>query len=81
MKQILYFTGTWCQPCKNLGPIIDKLSSNINVNKIDVDNNKELVMKFNVKSIPTVILLENGNEIRRFVGSKSENEVLTFIQA
>jgi thiol-disulfide isomerase/thioredoxin len=42
MKKILYFTGTWCQPCQILGPIMESLSGQINYEKIDVDNNQDL---------------------------------------
>ena len=79
MKTILYFTGVWCSPCRTLGPIIDKISTNTPTNKIDVDNNREAVMQYNIKSVPTVVLLEDGKEVRRFIGIKSESEILNFI--
>jgi len=82
MKQIIYFTAEWCSPCKTLSPIMDKVKTNsgLNINKINVDNNKELVMHYNVKSIPTVIILEDNIEVRRFTGVKSEIEILNMLK-
>lgn len=81
MKTILYFTApAWCSPCRTLGPIIDKVSSTISTNKIDVDSNREAVMQYNIKSVPTVVLLEDGKEVRRFIGIRSEAEILNFIK-
>jgi thioredoxin 1 len=79
MKQLYYFTAAWCQPCQTLGPIMDQVSSQTPVNKINVDYEADTITKYNVRNIPTVILVENGQEVRRFTGVKSFNEVLNFI--
>lgn len=81
MKNILYFTSDWCPPCKTLSPIMDKVKANsgISMNKINVDNNKELVLQYHVKSIPTVVILEDNKEVSRFTGIRSESEILNLI--
>jgi thioredoxin-like negative regulator of GroEL len=79
MKQLFYFTAAWCQPCQTLGPIMDQVSSQTPVNKINVDYEADIITKYNVRNIPTVILVEKGQEVRRFTGVKSFNEVLNFI--
>jgi thioredoxin-like negative regulator of GroEL len=79
MKKIIYFTSTWCQPCRTLGPIMEQVREKIPVEKIDVDNAPAVAAAYNVRNIPTVILVENGEEIRRFTGVKPLNDILNFI--
>jgi thioredoxin 1 len=77
MKQLIYFHAMWCGPCKTLGPIMDKIP---NVTKINVDSGSPLVTQYHVKAIPTVIILENGQEVSRFTGVKSEAEILNLLK-
>ena len=79
MKQIWYFTATWCAPCKALGPTMDKVAEQVQVNKINIYYEADVVQKYGVRNIPTVILVENGQEVRRFTGNKSYNDVIQFI--
>ena len=78
MKKILYFTGTWCQPCQILGPIMESLSGQINYEKIDVDNNQDLSIQYGVRNIPTLILVENGEAVSRLTGLQSKDAILEF---
>ena len=80
MKEILQFTASWCQPCKTLSPIMEKLKSEgkINYRKIDVDTDTELSVKYGVRNIPTLILLENGEAKNRLTGVQSEQSILNF---
>jgi thioredoxin 1 len=80
MKQIFYFSADWCPGCKTLEPVIDKISSKISVEKINIDYETNRAKSANVMSIPTVVLAENGQEIKRFVGAKSYEQVLEFIR-
>jgi len=77
--QIIYFSATWCEPCKTLGPIMQRVGLRYNVTKIDIDHNNDLISRFGIRSIPTVLLLENNQEIRRFTGVRSENEIINWI--
>ena len=79
MKQVYYFSAPWCQPCQTLGPIMDQVAQNIQVNKINVDYEPDLITKYGVRNVPTVILVENGQEVRRFSGNRSYNDVMNFI--
>jgi thioredoxin 1 len=79
MKQIFYFTAPWCEPCQVLGPIMDKVSKQVRVEKVNIDYEMDRARGANVGSVPTVILVENGQEVRRFTGNKSYNEVINFI--
>ena len=79
MKQLYYFSAPWCTPCKALGPTMNRVMDQIPVNKINIDYEADVVQKYGVRNIPTVILVENGQEVRRFTGNKSYNEVINFI--
>jgi len=79
MKQIFYFTAPWCEPCQTLGPIMDKVAQQMPVEKINIDYETDRARSANVMSVPTVVLTENGQEIRRFVGARSYEQVMQFI--
>lgn len=71
------FWADWCMPCKMMAPILNDLASDIPdgnyVAKLDVDKNQATAQKFNVRSIPTLILFKNGKEVNRFVGVKNKD--------
>lgn len=77
MKKLIYFSAPWCGPCKMFGSVMDRVSqSGIPVEKINVDTAPAVAAAYNVRSVPTVVLVNSsGNEISRFVGAKSENQV------
>jgi len=79
MRQIFYFTAPWCQPCQALGPIMDKVAGQLPVEKVNIDYEIDRARSANVSSVPTVVLVENGQEIRRFVGTRSYEQVMQFI--
>ena len=79
MKQLFYFTADWCQPCQSFSPTMDSVSKQIPVEKINIDYETSRAKAANVMSIPTVVLAENGQEIRRFVGVKSYEQLMHFI--
>ena len=79
MKQLFYFTAPWCGPCQALGPVMDRVGQKIGVQKINIDYEMDRARGANVMSVPTVILVENGQEVRRFVGAKSYEQVMQFI--
>jgi thioredoxin 1 len=78
MKKILYFSASWCQPCKTLGPIMESVSDQVNYQKIDVDNNQDLSIEYRVRNIPTLILIENGEAKGKLVGIQSKESILNF---
>lgn len=66
------FWAEWCGPCRMMSPIIDDLSKEYEgkakIGKINVDEEMELAEQFGVSSIPTLVILKDGNEVKRFVG-------------
>jgi len=78
MKQILYFTASWCGPCRILGPIMESIKGQISYSKLDVDVEQDLAVKYKVRSVPTLVLVENGVEKNRLVGVHQSPEILKF---
>ncbi len=74
MVKLLYFSAEWCGPCKTQSPIVDELKEeSVNVEKIDIDDNQDIATDYQVRSIPTMIVVsedEDGNETihDRFTG-------------
>lgn len=74
---LVVFFGEWCGPCRVLAPIIDEiekdLSDKLTVVKVDIDKCLNIPTRFNVKGIPTCILLKNKKEVARTVGGVKDN--------
>ena len=80
MKELFYYTAPWCNPCQTLGPIMDEVARQIPVRKQNIDYVDPAVLQAaNVRSVPTVILVENGQELRRFTGVKSYNQIIDWL--
>ena len=82
---VVDFWAEWCQPCKTLTPLLEKLSSEsgggFRLAKVDVDANPNLAAHFNVRSIPTVIAFSDGSPRDQFIGMQSEARVRAFLEA
>ena len=74
------FYADWCGPCKIMSPIIDEIAEqnieNLKVGKVNVDENGSLAEKYNVMSIPTIIIFKNGNPVKGFVGVTEKEKIL-----
>jgi len=79
MKKLFYFTSLGCVPCQTFSPIMDQISALIAVEKVIIDYEMNKATSANVSSVPTVILVENGQEVRRFVGVRSYDQIINFI--
>lgn len=67
---VVDFYADWCGPCKMIAPVFEELSKEIPANfiKINVDNSQDIAAKFQVASIPTLVILKDGKEVDRIVG-------------
>jgi thioredoxin 1 len=78
----MYFTAEWCNPCKRTKPIAEDLDRDniIKFQFIDADDNGDLCRKFEIKSIPTFILIEDGIEVKRMNGAKTKEQIEDFLK-
>jgi len=76
---VIDFYADWCGPCNALSPTVKKLAEEfdgeVNIKKVNVDENKDLAREFGVRSIPTLIYFSNGKEVKRSSGVVSENQL------
>lgn len=75
------FYADWCGPCQMMAREIDEFAeetTNVKVCKLNVDESTDLAMTFGVMSIPTVLLFENGQETKRFVGAREKDQIAEF---
>ena len=75
MKQVLYFSAPWCGPCRTFKPLMESLQSEMSITFIDVDASPQTAQTWNVRSVPTTLVIQNGIERGRFVGAKSKDEI------
>ncbi len=79
---LLDFWASWCGPCQMLAPVLDEIAAeraDIKVCKVNVDEEKELARKHKVMGIPTLMVMKNGEMVKRVTGSKSKDEVLELL--
>jgi thioredoxin-like negative regulator of GroEL len=80
MKNVFYFTAEWCNPCKKTRPVVEDMKrEGFQFQIIDVDYEQLLAKQFQVKSIPTFILLEDGKELDRVTGPQTRSGLENFI--
>ena len=79
MRKLFYYSADWCVPCQSFGPIMNQVSAVIPIVKVNVDYEADVTARANVRSVPTVILVENEQEVRRFTGAKSYQQVIDFV--
>jgi len=74
MSKLYYFSAPWCGPCRMLGPTMDK--SGLAFTKVNVDDDTELAAKYGVRSVPTLLVVDNaGEEVKRLVGNQDLNTI------
>ncbi len=78
------FWAEWCGPCRQISPIIEELANeyegDVVIGKVNIDNNAEVSAQFRVRSIPTVLLLKNGEIVEKIVGARSKADYVAAIE-
>ena len=80
---LLDFWAEWCAPCRMLSPVVDEVAEerdDIKVGKINVDEQGELAVQFKVMSIPTLIVMKNGEAVKRSTGAIPKSAILELVQ-
>ena len=77
---VVQFSAQWCFPCKAMSKTINSCNiQDVNIGKIDIDKDIEIMKKYNIRSVPTTLFFKNGVEISRVLGSRSKKEFISFI--
>ena len=77
MKVAKYFSAVWCGPCKAFKPIMNEIAGEgYSIEFIDVDQEQNKATKYGVRSVPTVVIEQDGQEISRFVGALPKQQVI-----
>mgnify|MGYP001622901404 CR=1 FL=1 len=80
---LIDFWASWCGPCRMLSPVIDKIAdevSDIKIGKVNVDEQPELARQFGVMSIPTLVVMKNGQVTQQSVGVQPKEAILSMIR-
>jgi thioredoxin 1 len=83
MKMILYFTADWCNPCKKTKPIVEELNREQIMAKffiVDVDSEIEMTKDFEIKSVPTFVVMKDNTEIHRATGAQTRQQLEELIR-
>ena len=74
------FNANWCGPCRMLRPILEEISndrSSFKIASLNIDDEEELALRYNVSSIPCLVLFKDGKEIKRSVGLRPKDDILS----
>ena len=80
MKRILRFTASWCGPCQGLALNLETASLNLPIEVIDIDIHNDIAQEYGVRSVPTLIMLDENTEVKRLIGSRTVNQLQEWAQ-
>jgi thioredoxin 1 len=79
MKKVVRFTASWCGPCKMLAKTLEEVKTNVPVEVIDIDAQPDIAAEFGIRSVPTLVMMEDNAVTKRIVGNKTKQELEAFI--
>ena len=80
MKRILRFTASWCGPCQSLAMNLETASLNLPIEVIDIDVHGDVAQEYGVRSVPTLVMLDENTEVKRLIGSRTVNQLQEWAQ-
>ena len=75
MKKILRFTASWCGPCKTMAKQLEGVNTGIPIEVIDIDVHSDIAVEYGIRSVPTLVMLEDNIEIKRMTGTKQQEQL------
>ena len=79
---LLDFFASWCGPCRMVGPILDEIAEereDIKVCKVDIDEQPELASRYRIMSVPTLMVLKDGNIVDQSIGARPKHQILAMV--
>ena len=75
MKKVIRFTASWCGPCKMLAKTLENVKTDVPIEVIDIDDNPSVAMEYGIRSVPTLIMTEDGSVLKRQVGALPQGQL------
>lgn len=79
MKKVIRFSATWCGPCKSLASSLEGVDIGVPVEVVDIDENSKVAREYQIRSVPTMILIEDGKEKSRLLGANSVETIKKWV--
>lgn len=81
MKELIKFSASWCQPCKSLAANFKHVDmGEVTLKEVDIDEDMDLAKQYGVRGVPTMVLVEDGKEVKRSVGVMMADKIEEFIR-
>ena len=80
MRKVLRFTASWCQPCKAMAKLMEDVGTDMPIEVIDIDEQSELAVDYGIRSVPTLVMLEENVEVKRMVGLVTKDKLKNWIE-
>jgi thioredoxin 1 len=80
MRKVLRFTASWCQPCKAMAKLMEDIDTNLPIEVIDIDERSELAVDYGIRSVPTLVMIDENIEVRRMVGLATKDKLENWIK-
>ena len=81
MKKVLRFTASWCQPCKTMKNMLEEIKPTMPVEVIDIDVSPDIAMDFGIRSVPTLVMMDETIEMKRLTGIKTKEQLTEWLDA
>ena len=80
MKRIIRFTASWCGPCKSMAMNLEAANLGLPIEVVDIDTHSDVAQEYGIRSVPTLVMLDENTEVKRIIGSKTVNQLQEWVQ-